>query len=342
MPKSKPKSKTKLSPEKESKIKEQVEYYLSDENLSKDSFFHDKVSSDPNGFVNLDFILKCNKIKSEGWTKSEIQKSLKNSDLLELDKTGEKIRRKNNKPLPELKFLQKKRKISEEKEKNTTNENLKKDTIILTITCEKKSESSWKTIIEEFKKLNPELDVVYARFKDTEGNIGIISESEENLKFSEKFKLDDIEYNVKKCEGNDLVEFWKNHGTHFDYCMKLKNKNETKKSKKKKNVNYLSNGVKLGDQEYKDASLIKAEVRKILNSHSDDEKLTGKEKDFVLDLLKFHHKYEEKVKDMDYIIVGKTEEYKYSRCFIIVKKNKDRVDFSAKKCIENLINKQNE
>ena len=39
-------SKSKVSKENEKKIsiKEQVEYYLSDENLKKDSFFHNKIS----------------------------------------------------------------------------------------------------------------------------------------------------------------------------------------------------------------------------------------------------------------------------------------------------------
>ena len=33
--------------EKINKIKIQIEYYLSDENLGKDKFFHDSISKDP-------------------------------------------------------------------------------------------------------------------------------------------------------------------------------------------------------------------------------------------------------------------------------------------------------
>ena len=35
------------------KVCEQMEYYLSDTNLSKDTFFHQKISSDVNGYVDL-------------------------------------------------------------------------------------------------------------------------------------------------------------------------------------------------------------------------------------------------------------------------------------------------
>ena len=39
--------------------------------------------------------MKCNKIKKKGWTKEEIKKGVELSDLVELDITKEKIRRKN-------------------------------------------------------------------------------------------------------------------------------------------------------------------------------------------------------------------------------------------------------
>lgn len=41
--------------EKLNDIKVQMEYYLSDENLKKDSFFHQKISSDPQGYLSLEF-----------------------------------------------------------------------------------------------------------------------------------------------------------------------------------------------------------------------------------------------------------------------------------------------
>ena len=53
-------------------IKEQIEYYLSDKNLEHDSFFHQKISENSNGYLDLELLLKCNKIKNAGWTLDEI------------------------------------------------------------------------------------------------------------------------------------------------------------------------------------------------------------------------------------------------------------------------------
>ena len=132
--------------EKLNDIKVQMEYYLSDENLKKDSFFHQKISSDPEGYIDLDFFLKCNKIKNAGWTKEELKEGIKESSEIELDETTEKVRRKNNKELPELILLSKKRKKEEKKEeeedeKEKENENNSNEPIILKVTTEEESKN---------------------------------------------------------------------------------------------------------------------------------------------------------------------------------------------------------
>ena len=325
-------------------IKSQVEYYLSDENLKHDSFFHEKISSNTNGYLDLDLILKCNKIKKKGWTKEDLKKGIELSDILELDETGEKVRRKGNLELPELVLLSKKRKKGKNDEKEEKEE--KKEPVILKLKSKEKTESSWKLIFDEFKKVNPELDVVYGRFKDTEGHIGIILKNEEkfeNLKIVDKFKVEKIEFSVEKCEGEDLINFWKDHGSHYEYCTKQKEKrNLSREMREKKKKKYLNKSVKLGRKEYTNTDIIKSDTKNILNKYKDKEELKDEDKDFILDLLKYHHNYEEKVKDMDHIIVDSNPNYKYSRCFYIVDKHNNKKDFSSKKCIENIVEKLNE
>ena len=110
--------------EKKIAIKEQIEYYLSDENLKQDSFFHDKISENSNGYLDLDYLLKCNKIKKAGWTKEELIEGIKLSDIVELDNTNNKVRRKDNKPLPELVLLSKKdQNLKKKKKKRKKKEN---------------------------------------------------------------------------------------------------------------------------------------------------------------------------------------------------------------------------
>ena len=145
---------------------------------------------------------------------------------------------------------------------------------------------------------------------------------------------------------NLLQKDVKDHGSHYEYCTKRRDKlNKIKKDlKNKKQKKYLNKSITLGGKEYKNIELIKSETKKILNKYKDDEKLVGEDRKFILDLLKYHHNYDEKVKDMDYIIVSKNEKFKFSRCFYIVDIHHKKNDFSSKKCIENIIetlNKEN-
>jgi len=352
-------SKSKEKVEKLNKIKEQIEYYLSDENLSQDSFFHQKISEDPNGYLEIDFLLKCNKCKKAGWSKDELKEGIKASDKLELDDTGNKLRRKNNKPLPELKLLSKKRKNEEEEDKKEVKE--KREPIILMFTCEEEKNSNWRDICQAFKDENPELDIIYSRFKNTLGHIAVVpsSDDEDEIKFKDEFTYDNVKYTVQKCENEDLINFYKDHGTHYKMCVGIKErknkrakKAESKEQKgnkkaKKDNNNFnkniaLKTEITLGDKKYNDAAIIKADARKIITDTKDYEKLDEKNEKFIKDLLKYHHNYEEKCKDLDYITVGKPEKYDSSRCFIIVNKKNEKKDFSVQKCIDNLIKKINE
>ena len=338
-------------------IKEQVEYYLSDQNLKQDSFFHQKISGDPNGYLDIDLLLKCNKIKKAGWTKEEIVEGIKLSDLIELDKSGNRVRRKDNKTLPELSLLSSKRPKPEKEEKKDI------EPVVLIFKSQKESKSHWKDICNAFKHENPDLNVIYSRFQTNLGHIVISPENEEDLKFKEKFTYDEIEYKVEKCEGEDLINFYKDHGQHYEDCV-ARNKNRNKRGKKKdsknKNKNkkekkdeekkekidptdkqVLKEKVILGGEEFADAASIKTKARKIITDTKDGEKLKDSEQKFITDLLKYHHNYEQKSKDLDYFTVGKPENYDSSRCFIIVNKKNEKNDFSVQKCIDNLVKKIN-
>ena len=285
-------------------IKEQIEYYLSDENLKQDSFFHDKISENSNGYLDLDYLLKCNKIKKAGWTKEELIEGIKLSDIVELDNTNNKVRRKDNKPLPELVLLSKKRPKPEKEEEKEEKE---REPVVLMFESEKESTSKWKDVCQAFRDENPDLNVIYSRFKDQLGHIVVIPDSDDDIKFKDKFSYDEVEYKVKKCEGDDLINFYKDHGKHYEDCVAMKkrrnkkgkgkkesNKGKNKKEKKeteKKDTNeknVLKTEVTLGDEKFSDVSLIKAKARKIITDTKDGEKLKEKQQKFILDLLKYH------------------------------------------------------
>ncbi|XP_011177357.2 la-related protein 7 [Zeugodacus cucurbitae] len=77
-------------------IRAQMEFYFGDANLSKDRFLKQLIDKDP--YVPLDIFLNFNKMKALTSSVEEIKKSLTNSELLELDETNLKVRRKTALP----------------------------------------------------------------------------------------------------------------------------------------------------------------------------------------------------------------------------------------------------
>ena len=86
------------SDEIKSKIQTQVEFYMSDENLTKDAFLLKHVRRHKEGFVNLKLITSFKKVKNITKDFRVVAESLKDSELLVMNSEGTKIRRK--KPLP--------------------------------------------------------------------------------------------------------------------------------------------------------------------------------------------------------------------------------------------------
>lgn len=63
-------------------LRRQIEYYFSDENLSSDTFFHEKISSNPEGWLDASWILGCNREKKMQVNSDvEIESALVDSDL---------------------------------------------------------------------------------------------------------------------------------------------------------------------------------------------------------------------------------------------------------------------
>ena len=66
------------------------------------------------GYLDIDLLLNCNKIKSLSVNKENIVSAVKLSSMVELNSENTKVRRVGNKPLPELKLLSKKRKADDD------------------------------------------------------------------------------------------------------------------------------------------------------------------------------------------------------------------------------------
>jgi len=330
--------------DKLSKLKIQVEYYFSDENLEKDRFFHEIISKDPEGFLNLDYLLKCNNINKLAATKDEIANAVGLSKVVELDTSKSKVRRLGNKKLPELKLLKNKRKASEDNDKDEKeeedNDEEDVDHTILNISTANDTQLRWKTILEAFQSNNKDINVVYIRFNKNLGHIGVQKKKNQDVKFNGKISVEGTDFLVEKCEGDDLINFWKEHGKHFERCVEENNKKKGKGKKKDKGKkphnDRLKDEVNLGGEKFTDLGKIKARCRSILNLTKDNDKITGKDHDFLKDLVSKHKNGETKLKDLSFFTTGKPSGYENTRCFVIVKTDETKDDFSVTKILENL------
>lgn len=86
------------SEEIKAKIKAQVEFYMSDENLAKDAFLLKHVRRHKEGFVNLKLITSFKKVKNITKDYRVVAESLKDSGILVMNSEGTKIRRKKALP----------------------------------------------------------------------------------------------------------------------------------------------------------------------------------------------------------------------------------------------------
>jgi hypothetical protein len=207
--------------------------------------------------LEVNLLLNCNKLKALKTNEDEIIQAVKFSKVVEPSKDHKSVRRLENKELPELSLLNQKRKLESSSNTTSHKENSTKDRnmgaledVFLVINSDKEVEFKWKAIQDEYQKLNPELNIVYMRFNKTEGNIGIFHNTKNTLEFKKGLTFDGVVFTVKKCEGDDLITFWKDHGGHYENCVKRVKREQMKKTREKlrddKTKNFLKNEVTVG------------------------------------------------------------------------------------------------
>lgn len=82
-------------------LKAQVLYYLSDENLRKDKFFHDIIASSEGGWVSTSHILGCRRIQRLGASTNTIVEALSDTPGIEVrDVSGQEAVRRTSPPPP--------------------------------------------------------------------------------------------------------------------------------------------------------------------------------------------------------------------------------------------------
>ena len=341
-------------------LKTQIEYYLSDKNLENDKFFNSLINNSTDKFIDVNVLLNCNKVKNISNDIELIKKAISESDLLELNEDKSKFSRKD-KNIPKLQSLLNKKR-EKENDETKKNKSEKDEIVIYTIKSDKCTEIKWKLILDAIMLHNPGLEVPYLRFAMDSGNLGIYSSQVPKLVKTSGIKVEDLEIDIKKADGDDLFNFWKCHGSHLEFCLsrskrEIKKKNNNGKNSKnndenddesddgkrkdrksKNHASILAKPVHLGNMKFIDIKDIRQKARTIMNNIKEGEQPQPHDKKFLEDVIAYHPN-KEKSANLDHFTTGQNPNFTGSKCFILVKKDGSKEDFSVNKCLDEIGNK---
>lgn len=158
-------------------IKKQVEYYFSDKNLATDQFFREKITADPEGWMDMSFIMSSNKIKKLTNDAEVVASALESSSSVEV--SGEvgsrKLRRKDNQALPPLneaaltKINSRKRDKKDEEKKaeeptgELTERHFKSTKVFIFEHEGAEGKADWRALEDELKLKFPHIRILYSR-----------------------------------------------------------------------------------------------------------------------------------------------------------------------------------
>jgi len=301
-------------------VKKQVEYYLSDENLKYDKFFHEKILGDKEGWLDMQLVLTCNKMKMMRATKDDVISALKESKI-EINEAGDKLRRPGGAALPKLEARpthQKKHSVHAH------------DGGAVAIFKNIPAEQQWthvKQAVQE--KLPQKVNLWHVSKVDDKGECVIVcAPFDGDIAFFEELEIEvgGAKLKCDICFGEALQKALK------DIPKLIRDKRERESRKRQKERN---RPIKLGTSHFNNVAMLRGRVKEILNARSDGEQLKPDGSDFKLikSLLQFHPSGESKSKGLVGIKVAKSQQGE-SRCFYMIKEDGKEEDFSAKKCLD--------
>jgi hypothetical protein len=296
-------------------VRRQVEYYFSDENLAYDKFFNEKILENKEGFVPFDAVLKCQRLKNLKVTQEDLVQAVSTSELLDLD--NEKgIRRRDNKAVPPLKVTK----------KGKSNKLPEQTVEILLVTFENDAKLTWKDLRDSFRSKFIEANVVYVRFHGNHGHVGVSADTQVDPIIAAGVEVNGQKGIISKLSGDQLLEFWKANGSHFDMC----SQGNKKKGHFEKNKN-----INMGGKMFTSVTQLKNYVNSVLNGSAEGT-VDPHYHNLLAAVFRLHPNFEEKGVGLKTFAIGKHPEHPESKCFFVVKEDGSLEDFSISKCLQQL------
>lgn len=248
-----------MESDRRSTIRKQIEYYLSDANLERDSFFHNLISTSKNESIGIDYFLKCKKIEELKATPKEIVEAIAGSTLVE-GTEADGVRRKSSKPLPVLKA---RKQVQTNENSASGANNAERDSKRFEYLVYDLIPSG--DIAEKARDLQSKVSVLLGfeipllRATKREGNIvlnRLTATPEQKQKVKSGFELGGIKYTTKELVTTpDIENFYKKHKHHVDKILKTKGFNFGPRKEKRNQAN--KGEVTFNGHKYPDSSKVK-------------------------------------------------------------------------------------
>jgi len=336
-------------------IVKQVEYYMSDANLKRDAFFQKEMAKD-DGFISVDVLLKCNKLKKLTQDAAKVMEALVASEELVISEDKKKVKRKTPPPTLDEDVQKRTKRDRTIKGGDVDGAELKKlieskaqkackDRIVYKVTGlpEGVSWADIKDAVNEASKVEGRIFIQHSNGQ-TEAHVSCIAAKGDPEKLADvadkALTIKDASVNMTKIEDEAaLLEYWVNEFTKNPPKELEKEMNKAKAGKKKegkKRSAPQSGPVTIAGVQYTSKDEVKTKAMEMAKRNPDTELevLEGADRAFAAAILDSHPKAAEKKKDVKDYAVGKNPEHPSTRCFFAVKEDGSKVDFSFIKCID--------
>ncbi|OII77214.1 LA domain-containing protein [Cryptosporidium andersoni] len=330
-----------LSEEARDLLIKQLEYYFSDENLRKDSFFQNVMRSDPKSRLYLSYLLKCSKVKNLGITREEqIEQALEGHNFIIIERNEEDGRSMLRllKDLPELEVKKKFR----EKIGHTSKDHHAGGCIVKVSSLPENI--SWIAVKDELKaelqKLIPNGEnlVRYVSQTTQNGTCYMLLKpflNDQNIVKEICLTLDDIKVPVVLVGQEEARKV-------ITTALPRHIQKEREKEINKQRMIFTSQPILIGGQQFASIEHLRRCLKEVLEQSAVDTVFDGESLSFnvLKALLHYHPKGSDKTRGMHSITVKYHPETNNSKCFFILRKNEagqdEMEDFSVSKCLQQL------
>ena len=341
--------------ETQNKIQRQIEYYLSDENLKNDAFFHEQLSKADEGLIPLSLLFNCKKIQSHGAGKEQIQNAIRSSEQLVLSDDGEKFGRRI-KRLPKLRTMTLVVLTDENEADVMKNKELTEDEntvlfkpLIIGFTCDQGIYYKNRELEKRFSK-ELGVDVAYAKSSKKSGVLVINALKAdptviEGLGDKKTIQIKKFQFSLSKLSDQEVKNWLERNKKDMELALKVKLGVKVFKAQKAEadaKETELGRKVVLGSMEFSSAKALKDYLKLLINMTKNGSRLKEKDEAVLKDLFKYHPTKKELLSNTVEVYVDVHPEYKATRCFFALLEDESKVDVSFHKCLSNLIRQTNE